>query len=591
MGQTLYDGFVSLHEGMDAATPADYASMQFRSAMAINVSHRGGYPHQRPAFIKHALDFQGESGVQSNFEDDVFQGATAYYPDSAMPLLVASIGGRMFTVEPGNGFRVNDVTVGDGPDNSVMLKAWFTQVEKWLIKQNGQEPPVIFDGASCRRPATNEVKTGTCGVYAWGRYWYALPNGREYRATDLVYDNGNREDVLKEKGNKFLNGGGNFSVPGMAGPIRAMLAPAVLDNALGQGPVHVFCDTAIFSCNAPIDRDVWLEVTYPIQTVTLNQNGAMSDTSTLIVNSDVFYRSKYGFHSYFLARRDFGSWGNTPISREVERFHRSDNPELLQYGTGAVWDNRALFGVMPKLIEGKGVVHRGLVVLDFDLISTLKSKLPPAWDGLWTGLNIHQIVPLTMNGKERLFLFVRNSDNELELWECVNEQKADNVDVPIEWMVMPRQMDFGAHWTLKKLTGGELFVRNLDGTVTFDIDYRPDDYVCAVNWADFSECATTKICSDDECVVLVNRHPQYRTSLTLREPTDECNTVANRNMRFAFKFQPIIRVRGPGELCGMRLKAETVTDAKDVACGAAACEIHECCPINPLTYSSEEAEE
>jgi hypothetical protein len=185
-------------------------------------------------------------------------------------------------------------------------------------------------------------------------------------------------------------------------------------------------------------------------------------------------------------------------------------------------------------------------------------------------------------------MFVRSNEDKLEIWECVTTEKMDNVDIPIQWMVITRQMDFQAHWTLKKLTGGELFVKDLDGTVTFDIDYRPDDYVCAVNWSDFSECATTEICDDDECVVPVNRHPKYRTRLMLGEPTDECNSVANRNMRFGYKFQPIIKVTGAAKLCGMRLKAETMIDPKDVACGAAECKVHECCPINPMEYSSEE---
>ena len=586
MGQTLYDGFDSLHEGMDGATPPDFSAMRYRSAISVNVTHRGGYARQRPAYYLRTLDTSQIPRIESNFLGDMFQGACAYYPDSAQPVLAASIGGRVFTIEIANNYRVNDVTPADGPDNSWLPKAWFTQVEKWLVKQNGIDPAVIYDGAISRRPAVDEFHIGTCGVYSWGRYWYALPNGREYRATDLVYGNGNRSDVLKETENTFLTGGGNFAVPGSAGSIRAMLAPALMDNALGQGPIHVFCDTAIFSCNAPIDRDTWQTVDYPIQTVTLNNNGAMCDTSTIIANSDVFYRSKYGFHSYIQARREFGDWANTPVSREVERFYRNDNSDLLQYGTGAVWDNRALFGVMPTLTD-KGIVHRGLVALDFDLISTMKGKLPPAWDGLWTGLNIHALVTVTGSGKERLFAFVRSSSDELELWEVLAEKKKDNGTTPIEWIVIPRQMNFGSNWMPKRLMNAELFIKDVDGLVELDIDYRPDDYVCPVDWAEFSECATTEICSDDECVGLVNRHPQYRTALTLRNPDDECNTVANRNMRTGFKFQPIIKVRGAATLCGMRLKAEETSEAKEVSCGAASCKVHECCPIDPITYSSE----
>lgn len=588
MGKTVYDGFMSLHEGMDAATPADFGSMQYRSSMSVNVSHRGGYPHQRPAYIKHDLDFQDEANVETRFEDGLFQGASAYYPDSGSPIIVASVSGRMFTIEPTSGYRVNEVTPADGPDNSWRLKAWFTQVEKWLVKQNGVDHPIIFDGASCRRPDANELKTGTCGVYAWGRYWYALPDGRSYRATDLVWGNGNRDDVLKETENTFLNGGGNFAVPGSAGQIRSMVAPAVMDNALGQGPVHVFCDTAIFTNSAPVDRDTWQDVTYPIQTVTLNQNGATSDWSTVLVNGDVFYRSKDGFRSYFIARRDFGNWGNTPISREVETFYANDNGELLANSTGAVWQNRALFGVMPKLIDGKGIVCRGLVVMDFDLISTLKAKVPPAWDGMWTGLQIHQLVPVTIGGVERLFAFVRSNNNTLELWEIRSDKRLDDDTKQIEWIVIPRQMDFGMRWTPKKLVSGELFVRSMYGEVDFTVQYMPDDYRCPVDWSEFSECATTTNCDTEDCLALVNRHPQYRTRRKLPMPTDECNTVSNRNMRLGYKFQPVISVRGAVTLTGMRLIAETTDDIAEVVCGDAECKVHECCPIDPTAYSAEE---
>lgn len=595
MAQELHDGFVSLQEGMDGATPADYPSMQYRTAMAVNVSHRGGYAHQRPGFLKRVLDFQDDAAAEGHFEDDVFQGATAYYPDKADPMIVVSVGGRMFTINLSAGYRVADVTVGDGPDNSFLPKAWFTQVEKWLIKQNGIDPPVIFDGATSRRPAADEIGCGTCGVYAWGRYWYSMPNGTEYRASDIVYGNGARDGVLKITENTLLSGGGNFSVPGGAGKIRAMLAPAVLDNALGQGPVHVFCEKGVFSCNAPVDRDSWQDLTYPIQTVTLNQNGAMADTSSVIVNSDVFYRSTDGFRSYILARREFGDWANTPISREVEMFYKNDNHELLQYGTAATWENRALFGVMPQMTDGNGVVHRGLVVMDFDPISTLKGKTAPAWDGLWSGIKIHALVTVMIGNKERLFMLVRGSTDDLELWEARSDSMTDDNLTSIEWLVMLRQMDFGTRWDLKKLMHGELFVRKLSGGVYFDISYRPDDYLCSVDWTTFSECATVNNCSLDDCVTIYNMNPQYRACLRFRQPDDECNSISDRQMRFAYKFQPIIKVKGICELSGLRITAIPVTDTKDVSCTNWAdqfpCKEHACCPIDPLEYEIEDNEE
>ena len=179
---------------------------------------------------------------------------------------------------------------------------------------------------------------------------------------------------------------------------------------------------------------------------------------------------------------------------------------------------------------------------------------------------------------------------KLELWEVRSDKRLDEDEVPIEWAIVPRQMDFNAKWTMKKLITGELYVRNMYGTVEFDVDYRPDDYLCSVDWAEFSECATTEICEDDACAVLVNRHPQYRTRMQLPQPADECNTVANRNMRFAYKFQPVIKVRGAVTITGLRLIAETVDDTLEVKCGDAACKVHACCPINPFEHNSEATE-
>ena len=235
MAQSVYDGFVSLHEGMDGATPADYPAMQYRTAMSINASHRGGYAHPRPGYIKRDLDFQGDTDAEGWFEGDVFQGASAYYPDSGDPFIVVSVGGRMFTVQPASGFRVNNITAADGPDNSFMFKAWFTQVENYLIKQNGIDPPIIYDGATCRRPAADEITAGTCGVYAWGRYWYALPGGLGYRAGDIVYGNGSRSDALKITENTLLAGGGDFAGPGGAGRIRARGPPAGAGRRVRSG--------------------------------------------------------------------------------------------------------------------------------------------------------------------------------------------------------------------------------------------------------------------------------------------------------------------------------------------------------------------
>lgn len=92
----LFDGFGSLKEGMDAATPVDDPIMFRRTALAVNASHRGGYVHQRPGWRRVAFTFQGTGSQETHFTTALFQGAYPYYPDNGTPSIVMAIGGRMY---------------------------------------------------------------------------------------------------------------------------------------------------------------------------------------------------------------------------------------------------------------------------------------------------------------------------------------------------------------------------------------------------------------------------------------------------------------------------------------------------------------
>jgi len=594
-GDKLRDGFIRLDGGMDAATSPDDVSMVNRTAFAVNAVHRGGYIQQRPGLTQLALDFQDEEELPSAFQG-LFQGASVYYPDVGPPELVLSISGAVYRVKPYDGNRVDDISIAGDLDNSNLTRVWFFQAEKWLIKQDGIDPPLIFDGVASRRPTVDEVKPGTCGIYAWGRIWYALPDGRRYRATDIAYGNGNREDVLKETECTYLTGA-DFVVPAVSGRITAMVVPGMLDNATGQGPVHVFTENAVFSCNAPLDRDIWLDMTNPIQTISQNQHGALSDRACVVVNGDIFLRALDGIRSYAIARRDFGTWVNTPISREIERFIEHDNRGYLSHSSGALWENRLIMTCAPRMLDNYGVVHNGLVVMDFDPIASFRQQDAPVWDGLWTGLAIHQILVTTWQGEERCFVIVRGSESgSIELWEFRKDAYFDNVDQEIEWIFGSRQLAFDNPFTLKRLTGGEMYIDQLRGRASFIVWYKPDDYPVPLTWGNWSECANTETCEDEAeeseghpygCIVLGNRAPQYRVRMQLPLPSEGCNVLSEADMTLGYKFQVIIGVAGACRVKAFLATAHVESDAPDIRCGAESCVTLEGCDVNPFEYTIE----
>lgn len=595
-----YDGFVALDGGIDSGrSPAIQSEAnpnglrRNQVSFAINATMRGCQIKQRPAYMQRLLVFANETD-QTNFEEGRWQGASFYEADTGPNSLIAAIGGRLFQIQVENGFRVIDVSVPGDLNAANRLYSWFVQAENFLVVQDGIDRPIIFDGASSRRALPHEIKTGTVMAYAQGRIWYALPDGYSFRATDLVWSTpAGRAAVLQETENTFLNESGDFAVPGNSGRIRAMVVPVNLDTSLGQGPLQVFTTKGVFSVNAPVDRTAWKDVTYPIQTVSQLEYGALGSRSAIPVNGDIFYRSLDGVRSFALARRTFADWGNTPISSEMERVIKFDQIDLLNFSSAVLFENRFLLTAWPKYTD-LGVYHRGLMALDFDLISSMGQEAPPAWEGVWTGLNILQIVKGTFGEMERCFLFVQNTDSEIELWEIVSSELFDNGVNRIVWSFESPAFDFRSPMSLKRLDTGTLFVQDINGRVDFNVKYRPDQHPCWIDWHTWSECATVEQCQSDlegPCPTLENLKPQYRPKMRLPQPADYCSEATGMLYRDCFEAQMRVQVEGPATVKQGRLTAIDRTEPPYGECrGEGPCVSVACCLPDPIAYRADEAE-
>lgn len=578
----LSDGSLSFEGGVDTGRSPNLVARN-QVVWAVNTTFFGAFCSTRPGWSKLRFD-ESITGV--------FQCCHSYINDAGHKFLVFLIGGRVYVWDQ-IAETTTDITIPNDPNPSYFTQGWMCQAENFLIIQDGHSRPLIFNGATLRRAANDEIKVGTVMAYVQGRIWYALTNGYSYRATDLVYSDGTRAAVLKETENTFLNEGGDFSVPQDSGGITGIGVPAVLNTALGQGPLLVMTPKYVLALQAPTDRTIWKNLNYPIQSISLVNYGAVADKSCVTVNGDVYYRAPDGIRSFFAGLRQFSDWGNTPQSNEMSLIMKSDQHDLLKYASAITFDNRMLMTSSPKWTN-KGPIHRCISVLEFNLISGLKQKLPPSWEGIWTGLDIHQLVKAESGATENAYIIARGKAGNVEIWEISLENDADSPGIgfeptPIQWEIDTRAYNFDQNQFKKRLDSGEIWVDDIRGSVNFDISYRPDQYPSWVSWNSWSECANTTLCtSGGNCAGISNLQPQYRPKMRLPTPDDSCNSTLSEQFKRFFDVQMRIVITGHSRIKLLRLNAIEVQEIPVGECRTDSdCSSLTVCPTQYFTYRSD----
>lgn len=419
----------------------------------------------------------------------------------------------------------------------------------------------------------NELPAGRNLVYGLGRVWMALTDAKQFIASDLVggssgtLANNFRDSVKNVTENNYLLGGGNFAVPGSYGDIHALCFSETLDTSLGQGALQILTQNLTFSCNAPVDRTTWQSLTNPILTESAKNSGGLSQWSTINANSDILSRDVRGIRSLILSRREFNTWGNTPISREVQPQIERDSEDLLRFSSAVEFDNRFLLTSEGVLTEGRGVYWKRIIPINFDPVSSLGGKAPSIYDSLyWTGLNIFQLVKGIFGNTERCFAFTLNNfTGKIELWEILKSSDPaiyDNDVRRVTWSI-DAFLDFDqknpqAHERLR-LDNGEIIVDELQGTVDFQAYYRPDDWPCWVPWFAWTECNKNDQPGDV---------PSFRPNMGLGEPKPPtkdangvwqfCDPINNRPLREGYTFHFKLVVTGQCRIKGARFGAVSV---------------------------------
>lgn len=592
-----WDGFTTQAAGVNDGL-SRFRLGPNQAALLLNATTRGDYVRQRPGWERIMTVLPSGLGW--------FQHGSFYKTDGGRLFIMAVAGGRIFRIDPVE-LSVLEITIPGDRNPFTLTRGWSLQAEQFWLYNDGQTKTFIWSGGNARRAGKGELLPGTVMAYVQGRIWYALPDGRSFRATDLVRgDSGTpgfnyRDSILKETENTFLNEGGDFSVPSEAGEIVAMRAPTILDTSQGQGPLLVLCENDAFSVNTPVDRAIWKNVNYPIETQSLMGRGAYAQGSTLNVSGDIWFRSRVngeadGISSYLIARREFRDLGNVPQSFEVSNAISYDQANLLVYGWGGIYDNRLLITMSPGYSDA-GVYHRGMVALDLSPMNSIQQKSPPVYDGIWTGLNVLSVIPTPMG----LYALVMAGNGNVDLWKLSKTKTTDN-NGPITWSHIPRalfleQTPNGVPGrTLKRLESCEYEYDEIKGVVDFKTSWAPDSYPCLTEWTNWTECVNQ--CSTaPACPPSLNFQSGYRPRKRLPEPPNVCAAGADRPLRNFYTLQLRTDITGPARLLGVRVGATLQQEPKYEAntCTTAPCGPLQCCSTGSasgylFTYTAPGAE-
>lgn len=395
----LYTGSDSFIGGVDSGKNPNLIE-HTQVSWAENCTFRGGQCSQRPGFKQ--ITLTGDGAIEAVRLNP--QGFEFYERNGNRGYMILAAGGKLFRFDlSATAANVDNIGISGDDLNDLSKQIYMVQAGEYMVVQDGSSIPVIYDGANSRRAEVTEVPIGSGPMaFGMGRLWVA--QGREYVAGDIE---GGPTGVLSFTENDYLSEGGSFRVPTRSGAITAMTFTAAPNTALGQGELLITTPDSVYSTVLPTDRTLWKSLSDPVQRIVLINNGSLSQSSTQIVNGDVFMRSRDGIRSIVQAVREFNQLGNVPISRELTRALDSDPQELLPYTSAIAFDNRLLMTCGASLIGGRTYFNK-LAVLDFDLVSSMGQRLPPAWDGVWNGYNFIRLGKGRFNGEERAFAITKN---------------------------------------------------------------------------------------------------------------------------------------------------------------------------------------
>jgi hypothetical protein len=420
--------------------------------------------------------------------------------------------GRLFVVNPAkDSFTAGDLVYGGSTDQLTIASS--TAGANAVITTSSSHGYATGDVVTISGHSSTPNINGTWKTTVTGSTTFTIPTGVSSPGTGgfvIESNQGDDTDLLRFTETTYLNEGGSFQIPSQMGSIRGMVFQPISDTATGQGDLLVFGEKGASSFAVANPRNEWKNLS-GFQRVTLDNIGLVADRTLVSINNDVFFRSIDGLRTYRHARAQLDGFNVTPISTEMDAVMDFDTEGLLGESSAVYFDNRLLFTVSPREnyanidsepIKLRPVSFQGIGVLDFNSMGTSAKKREAVFDGVWTGVDVLQMVTGITRRLPRCFIFSYDTEsNSNLLWEnypwALFDFPLGASSRSIKAAIETRSFDFNSPFNLKKLERGDLWISELSGETMVNVYWRPDENPCWFNWVPpntFYTCSEVETC-------------------------------------------------------------------------------------------------
>lgn len=570
--QIVEDGTSDFSGGQDAYNYPDRIKPTCY-AKGVNISVRKGILRSRDGYFHRKLKFEDDTvtvkfryqrTIKDLFESGKFQAMAPYYVSPEYYLIVV-ISGLIYRINT----RTYNVQLlsKDIRTNELAQRVNWSQAGKYLVIFDYPARPIIIEGDSVTRSNPEnfnqgglepEVLVSVLGTFNQNRLFVANA-GNAFTAGDPVSPSFSEAPItfteVLTPASAFNGQSFSLGTNSSNEPITAMGFIQAVDQGTGLGPLFVATQNSVYYYKTNLPRTDW-ETTPDFGSLFLFNAGIVGPRAFVNTNSDVIFLSAEGkVHAFSTSRNDVKTWGNVPMSREVENWLTYSDESLKSLAFLQYFDNRIYIAAnpyrVPALTRGQqptvDYVHGGMVVLELDNSATIQQEDPPVWAGLWTGIRPMDMVVQNT----RAFVISKDSTYLNRIYEVMPDTKYDVVDEKprrIKSIVYTREYDFpqatsgGGHYSTRFINKREqslsLPIQNVEGELDLLVERRPSQTENFRVWKKWHYNAPYKQCREIFAPNGLAGHRFRELVFGSPQPDDlneECDLVGGGNSLEAFR--------------------------------------------------------